>query len=392
MGRWTGKYAIGLTGNIATGKSVVRRMLEHLGAFGIDADGLSHQAMSRGGPAYADVVRTFGELVVGADGQIDRQTLGNIVFANPAALARLEAIVHPIVRQAVDILAARAPQPVIVIEAIKLLEGELASACDSIWVVNAPDEARIARLMRKRGLTADQARARMSAQPPQAEKLKRAAVVIENGGSFEETWTQVVSAWSSGVPAQMQPPEAEAETNQPTSASAAQARPALGGAVTVRRGKPSDAAVIAAFITNATHSARRMTREDVMAAFGQKAYLLAQVNNSVSALAGWQVENLVTRVDDLYLSNGISPDLVIEPLLESIESASRDLQSEASFLFVPPGLSSSVEAVFEASGYEVVLPDGIGITAWREAIKESQPPGTIIFFKRLREDRVLRPV
>ena len=140
--RWPGKYVIGLTGNIATGKSVVRKMLEHLGAFGIDADGLSHQAMAKGGPAYTPVVQTFGQFILGPDGQIDRGALGNIAFANPAALIRLEGIVHPIVRQAVNILAGRAKQPVVVIEAIKLLEGELAALCDSIWVVDVPEELR----------------------------------------------------------------------------------------------------------------------------------------------------------------------------------------------------------------------------------------------------------
>ena len=81
MSAWPGKYVIGLTGNIATGKSVVRKMLEHLGAFGIDADGLSHQAMGKGGPAYAQVVQTFGQFILGEDEQIDRQALANIVFA-----------------------------------------------------------------------------------------------------------------------------------------------------------------------------------------------------------------------------------------------------------------------------------------------------------------------
>ena len=89
MSHWTGKYVIGLTGNIGTGKSVIRKMLEHLGAFGIDADGLSHQATAKGGPPYDQVVQAFGEFVVGEDGQIDRQALGNIVFANPKALAKL---------------------------------------------------------------------------------------------------------------------------------------------------------------------------------------------------------------------------------------------------------------------------------------------------------------
>src|SRR3712207_2280356 len=100
--RWAGKYVIGLTGNIATGKSVVRKMLEHLGAFGIDADALSHQAIARGGPAHAAVVEMFGKWLLDAEGQINRAKLARIVFSDPEALARLESIIHPIVRQGIN--------------------------------------------------------------------------------------------------------------------------------------------------------------------------------------------------------------------------------------------------------------------------------------------------
>ena len=97
--RWPGKYVIGLTGNIATGKSVVRKMLEHLGAFGLDADALSHQAIGRGGPAYAAVVKHFGEWLLTDKGEINRNRLGRIVFTDPEALDQLEAIIHPVVRR-----------------------------------------------------------------------------------------------------------------------------------------------------------------------------------------------------------------------------------------------------------------------------------------------------
>lgn len=393
MSAWKGKYVIGITGNIATGKSVVRKMLEHLGAFGIDADGLSHQAMGKGGPAYAEVIKIFGEVVVGADGQIDRQLLGNIVFSNPAALTKLEAIIHPAVRQAINILASRASQPVIVIEAIKLLEGELAPLCDSIWVVNAPDDARLGRLTEKRKLTPDQAKARMSAQSPQADKLKQATVVIENGQSYEHTWLQVVAAWNKLLPATLHEPAPAPAAAKPAAApTPTTVGIAAADEVRIRRGRPGDAAAIAAFINRATHNARNLTREDVMGAFGQKAYIVAEAHGAVVALAGWQVENLVTRVDELYLGDGVPAKFVVRPLLDAIENASGELQSEASFVFVPPALNAAAAILFTESGYETILPDGIGITAWREAVKESQPRGTIVLFKKLREDRVLRPV
>jgi dephospho-CoA kinase len=387
MSQWPGKYVIGLTGNIATGKSVVRKMLEHLGAFGIDADGLSHQAMGKGGPAYAQVVQTFGQFILGDDEQIDRQALGNIVFASPKALAKLEAIIHPIVRQAVNILAARAKQPVIVIEAIKLLEGDLAGLCDSAWVVNVPEELQVVRLMQKRGMTIEQARLRIAAQSPQAEKLAKATVVIQNTGSFEETWSQVQGAWNKLVPGAQKQKAEEAEAAPKV---AATPRTGTAPAVTIRKGKPADAAAIASFINQTAKSS--LTRADIMALFGQKAFVLAQVNDALGALAGWQVENLVTRVDDFHLLSNVPPDTVIRPMLDTIESASQELQSEAAFVFVLPDLGSGAKGVFADAGYEPITAESISITAWREAIKESQPPGTMTLFKKLREDRVLRPV
>ena len=121
MSNWPGTYVIGLTGNIATGKSVVRRMLEHLGAYTIDADALSHRVISKGAPGYQPVLEAFGMWLLDKDGQINRGKLARVVFADREALKQLEGIIHPYVGQAIDILSKRASQKVIVIEAIKLL-------------------------------------------------------------------------------------------------------------------------------------------------------------------------------------------------------------------------------------------------------------------------------
>src|SRR5210317_1680794 len=104
MSAWPGKYVIGLTGNIATGKSVVRKMLEHLGAYGIDADALAHRAIAKDAPGYQPVLEAFGNWVLTPEGQIDRVRLGRIVFSDPEALVQLETIVHPLVRGAIDVL------------------------------------------------------------------------------------------------------------------------------------------------------------------------------------------------------------------------------------------------------------------------------------------------
>ena len=157
MSNWPGKYAIGLTGNIATGKSVVRRMLEHLGAYTIDADALAHRVIAKGAPGYQPVLDKFGTWLLEKDGQINRSKLGRIVFADEQAMAELEDIIHPYVGQAVDLLVKRASQAVIVVEAIKLLESDLRNLCDAIWVTDAPPEVQVERLIRKREMSREDA-------------------------------------------------------------------------------------------------------------------------------------------------------------------------------------------------------------------------------------------
>lgn len=196
MSNWPGKYVIGLTGNIATGKSVVRKMLEHLGAYGIDADALSHRAIARGAPGYRKVLDTFGGWIMDESGEIDRARLGGIVFSDPEALQQLEAIVHPLVEQGVDLLIRRANPRVVVIEAIKILEGGLGKACDTIWTTYAPESVQKARLMQLRNMSEQETLLRIHAQPAQEVKTAAADLVIQNTGSFEDTWKQVLAGWN----------------------------------------------------------------------------------------------------------------------------------------------------------------------------------------------------
>jgi dephospho-CoA kinase len=377
LSRWPGKYVIGITGNIATGKSVVRKMLEHLGAYGIDADALAHRAMAKGAPGYPLIVKTFGQWILDQDEQIDRKKLAKVAFSDPNALEKLESIIHPLVAHAVDVLIRRANQPIIVIEAIKLLESDLAAGCDSVWVVDAPAELQIARLMHKRKLSEGAARQRIAAQSPQALKLRAAKVVIRNNGSFENTWEQVQGAWE-----QLPKPE------EPLLPEPPDVKP---GELFVRRGRPQDATDIARFITQVTHGKKRMTREDVMAAFGEKAFLLLILDDDIAGIAGWQVENLVTRIDELYFAQGVQIEDAIPELMQEVEHASTELQSEASLLFLPPYLAQHV-GTWRSVGYRPQTVQGLGVRAWQEAALDSMPRGASLWFKQLREDRVLRPL
>ena len=188
-------YCIGLTGNIATGKTTVGRMLAMLGAELIDADRVAHRVMAPDGAAYEGVVRTFGPHILASDSTIDRRKLGALVFADPAALRRLEELVHPAVTALIRAQIYRSPAPVVVIEAIKLLESDLAPLCDEIWVTTCPEELQLERLMTTRGLSREEAELRIRAQPPQEEKLAVADVVIDTSGTLEETRRQVRRVW-----------------------------------------------------------------------------------------------------------------------------------------------------------------------------------------------------
>jgi dephospho-CoA kinase len=188
-------YIIGLTGNIATGKSAVSGMLERLGALAIDADALVHELMGKGTPVWQAVVQEFGQGILGHERNIDRKKLGSIVFTDEAALHRLEAIVHPAVIARTEELIESSQEPVVVIEAIKLIEAGMDRTCDALWVTTCSKEQQLARLVEQRGLTEEEARQRIEAQPPQEAKLALADVVIDNSGGLDETWQQVKREW-----------------------------------------------------------------------------------------------------------------------------------------------------------------------------------------------------
>lgn len=194
-------YLIGLTGNIACGKSTVIAMLHELGAQVIDADAVTHDLQRPGQQVYHQIVAAFGEQILSEPaGPIDRRALGAIVFRDPAQLKRLEQIVHPAVHATLyawlDGVAAAGQQPgVAVLDAIKLLEGGWKRVCDSIWVVTCPAEQQLSRLIQTRGMDEAEARRRIEAQPPQSVKIAQADVVIDNSGSLEQTRQQVLAAW-----------------------------------------------------------------------------------------------------------------------------------------------------------------------------------------------------
>lgn len=196
---YKGVYLIGLTGNIACGKSTVLAMLRDHGAAVIDADQVTRQVQQPGEPVYQQIVETFGEtILVEPGGPIDRQRLGAIVFSDPQALRRLEQIVHPAVHA--RILAwldeAATYARVAVIDAVKLLEAGWKQVCDAVWVVTCTPDQQLRRLMETRGMSEAEARMRIAAQPPQESRVAQADVVIDNSGALDATRAQVDAAWA----------------------------------------------------------------------------------------------------------------------------------------------------------------------------------------------------
>ncbi len=188
---------IGITGNIACGKTAVGHMLLELGAERyIDADALVHQLYLKGQPIAVKVEEAFGSEVVAADGNIDRKALGTIVFQNAEAMGRLEAIVHPAVGRALlKELASVSLSGIVVIDAVKLLEGGSGALCQSKWMIDCSQEQELARLMARNQLSEEEAWARIRAQPSVAARLPLVDEVIDNSGSLEETRRQVTSAF-----------------------------------------------------------------------------------------------------------------------------------------------------------------------------------------------------
>ncbi|HCS40770.1 MAG TPA: dephospho-CoA kinase [Anaerolineaceae bacterium] len=380
MKKWADKYVIGLTGSIGTGKSVVRRMLEHLGAYGIDADAITHRAISRDAPCFDEIIKTFGTHILTPEGQINRQKLGRIVFNDPESLAKLEAIIHPLVEQAVDLIIRRANQKVIVIEAIKLLESNLAAECDAVWVVYSPPEVQLSRLTHNRNMSEPEARQRMEAQVPQESRFAEASVVIKNSTTFDDTWKQVTAAWQRHVPSANSRP---IPVSQPVKLSL--------GEVNIERAGPKHVDEIVEILNRLKGPQNGEVITSSSITLGEKAYLILRIEQNPMGILAWQVENLVARTTEIALDSALPPAQFIPLMINEMEKASIDLQCEASLIFVPDQLAHH-DVLWTGLGYEKRASSSLDVLAWQEAAEESMPVGTTLFFKQLREDRVLRPI
>lgn len=194
MAQNDGKFVLGVTGNIAVGKSTVVDMLAERGATVIDSDRVYHELIAPGKSLLDRIRDRFGDGVIQFNGALDRKALGAIVFSDAAALADLDRLTHPAVIAEVDRRVAAA-RGVVVIDAVKLIESGHADTCDTVWLVVAESNQQVARLVQGRGLEPADAERRVAAQPPLGRKLARADVIIDNSGTIAATEAQVAEAW-----------------------------------------------------------------------------------------------------------------------------------------------------------------------------------------------------
>jgi dephospho-CoA kinase len=191
---------IGLTGGIGSGKSTAAARFASLGAVVIDADQLAREVVALGTPGLATVIRRFGTGILRADGSLDRPKLGQLVFENPDALAELNSIVHPLVAErSAELMAAAGPDAVVVYDVPLLVENDLAAGFDAVVVVEAPLAARLARLA-SRGLSEEEARARIARQASDEQRRAVATVVLDNSGDRAALERAVDAAWRELVP------------------------------------------------------------------------------------------------------------------------------------------------------------------------------------------------
>jgi dephospho-CoA kinase len=189
----------GLTGGIATGKSTVAAIFEEAGARLIDADRIAREAVRKDAPAYREIVAHFGPEVLRENGELDRKRLAAVIFGDPDEQRALERIVHPRVRQAIDLgieqLRRQAPDALLIVDIPLLFEAGMQHGLDAVIVVYAPEDLQAERLMARDGLTRPEAVARIRAQMPIESKRALATYLIDNSGSMARTRAETLEVY-----------------------------------------------------------------------------------------------------------------------------------------------------------------------------------------------------
>ncbi len=412
---YAGKVIIGLTGNIATGKSAVMRLAHDHGALTIDADKIVHELMDNDATMQAAIAVAFGSEVRREDGRIDRKKLGEIAFADPTAMQDLEAMTHPAVGKEVDARILASKQKIIFIEAIKLLEGNLCDICHQIWVTRCSPQRQLERLRVCRGMETEVAAVRIKAQPPQEEKVAQSDVLIDTNGLMKDTEAQFGIAWARlPDPATAEPmnrlplPEETAPTSSkgltgrltsPKAAAPATPKKTAGEVrpprlqpserpedLQVRRARPSDIPSILLLIQKATDGKVQMKRADLLMALSERGYFIGQVGAEISTVMGYNIDSQVARVDEIYIHPLEMATQTGKAVLEDIEISAATHMGQIIVAFLPQDAPEPIRDLFLAENYEPMPLEEMAKN-WQLAIEESQPEDTEYLVRLLRDTR-----
>lgn len=410
---YAGKLIIGLTGNIATGKSAVTHLAYEQGALTIDADQIVHELMDNDANMQAAIAVAFGPEVRREDGRINRRKLGEIAFADPTAMQDLEAMVHPAVGKEIDARIMASDKPIVFIEAIKLLEGNLREICHQIWVTRCSPQRQLERLRVCRGMETEVAAVRIKAQPPQEEKVAQSDVLIDTNGLMKDTESQFNLAWDRlpdpiTVPAKSRLPRPEEKEKGRTKAltgrlvlpkSAAppkkdapkappprlepSERPAD---LQVRRARPSDIPSILLLIQKATEGKVKMKRAELLMALSERGYFIGQVGSEISTVIGYNIDSQVARIDEIYIHPLEMAAQTGKAVLEDIEISAASHMGQIIVAFLALDAPEAIRTLFTAEGYKQ-MPLAEMARNWQTAVQESQPENTEVLVRLLRDTR-----
>jgi dephospho-CoA kinase len=394
--RWPDRLIIGVTGNIATGKSAVMRMAADKGALTLDADKVVHHIMDNDASMQAAIAVAFGGEVRREDGSINRARLASIVFNDPAALRDLEQMLHPAVRAEIIDAIRHSNSQFVFIEAIKLLEGSLKDECDQIWVTNCTRLRQIERLMICRGLDDESAVMRVDAQNPQAEKVAQADVVIETDGTLAETRDQSELAWEQ-LP-DLLAAKREGLPDAPVIEEVIDARLAdepepehpeaeVTGEVQVRRARPSDVPAILLLMHQASQDKVSIKRADLLMAMSDRSYLIGQIDLDIRAVVGFAVEGGLARIEEIHLHPEVGAVQIGAAVMREVEKSANEHICEVIVAFPDQNAPSRVLTLLKEAAF-VRRPLSGAPEAWKRALRNAPLNGDVFWARMLRDVRV----
>ncbi|UCG23726.1 MAG: dephospho-CoA kinase, partial [Chloroflexota bacterium] len=397
----------------------VMRLAEEKGALALDADVIVHEILATDPGVQRSVIDVFGSGVRQSDGGIDRAALAAVVFDDDKALRELELILHPRVRDRLLKRIEQHQEAVVFIEAIKLLEGGLAAECDQIWVTRCPVATQIERLMTYRDLDTETAQMRVNAQSDQELKAAAADVVIDTGGTLDQTqayfemaWTRLQRTITAKVPeagatgtARQNYQEVRDDSDDESSDDSLDDssptineanRPvvernyeAFGEGIVVRRARPSDVPAIIELVELASQGRFRPDKDQLLLDLGQRGYLIGQQDDEISAIAGWYADNLVASIDlfNVHPSNAIP--VTGAAVMQEVETTANELTCEVILAMLDHDGPAELRELLIARGFTNVVTESLP-RGWQAAVRDAHHPAATVMMRVLRDTRQVR--